>query len=226
VKTARRKFYVALAPDGTRRSFGTWDECRKYRDANPGTRVQSVDTLEKAKQLVAGGVVLEAGHYAFTDGNALGGVGIVLLRSDGGDALDVQEVSTNVHEVFAAGTVPPLATPEMVSAALTSIHQILAELAAFYRALTLAPAGVPLTVVHDFIGVREWMKDRWRTKDAYTAAVVGACKNAASDRRLNLRFRHQRGHQSTWAGRDDYARWNARADELASQGAVDSNHAG
>jgi hypothetical protein len=78
---ASERFYIAVTPDGRRRQFDTWDDCRAFRDSVPGTRVQAVDSREKAKEMLAGGVLLEPGTYAFTDGNALGGVGIVLLVS-------------------------------------------------------------------------------------------------------------------------------------------------
>ena len=32
---------------------------------------------------------------------------------------------------------------------------------------------------------------------------------------LRVRFRHQRGHESTFAGRNDFAAYNALADKLA-----------
>jgi hypothetical protein len=35
-----------------------------------------------------------------------------------------------------------------------------------------------------------------------------------------VRFRHQRGHESTFAGRNDFARYNARADKLATEAAL------
>lgn len=36
---------------------------------------------------------------------------------------------------------------------------------------------------------------------------------------LIVAYRHQRGHQSTCAGRDDFAYWNGRADKAATQAA-------
>jgi hypothetical protein len=48
---------------------------------------------------------------------------------------------------------------------------------------------------------------------------VAACTALAASRRLALAFRHQRGHQSSWAGRDDFAHFNARADALATEAA-------
>jgi hypothetical protein len=41
-----------------------------------------------------------------------------------------------------------------------------------------------------------------------------------ADRGLDVTYRHQPAHRSIWAGRDDYALWNGRADELADQGAA------
>jgi ribonuclease HI len=97
---------------------------------------------------------------------------------------------------------------------------VLAELAALYLALRLVPAGGAVTIVHDYEGVGAWMTGRWKTKDPLVAEVVAACKALAASRRLTLAFQHQRGHQSTWAGRDDLAHFNARADALAADAAA------
>ena len=72
----------------------------------------------------------------------------------------------------------------------------------------------------DYEGVGAWMTGRWRTKDPLVADIVAACKTLAASRRLTLTFLHQRGHQSSWAGRDDFAHFNARADALASEAAT------
>lgn len=47
------------------------------------------------------------------------------------------------------------------------------------------------------------------------AEVVGACRNLPA-RALRAQFRHQRGHESTFAGRNDFATCTACADQLAS----------
>ena len=75
------------------------------------------------------------------------------------------------------------------------------------------------SVVHDYEGVGAWMTGRWKTKDVLVAEIVAACTALAASRRLTLAFRHQRGHQSSWAGRDDFAHFNARADALATEAA-------
>jgi hypothetical protein len=49
---------------------------------------------------------------------------------------------------------------------------------------------------------------------------VAACRALVQAKRLHLRFRHQRGHESTFAGRNDFAAYNARADQLATDAAL------
>jgi hypothetical protein len=57
------------------------------------------------------GVLLKRGAHAFTDGNALGGVGIVILESEPIGVWIDHEVATNVF-VFPAGRVnQPTAEP-------------------------------------------------------------------------------------------------------------------
>jgi hypothetical protein len=58
---------------------------------------------------------------------------------------------------------------------------------------------------------------RWKPQDKTVTSVVAACKARVKDRRLKVSYRHQRGHQSSWTGRDDYAMWNGRADALATR---------
>jgi hypothetical protein len=65
--------------------------------------------------------------------------------------------------------------------------------------------------------VGAWMEGRWRAKDPIVAEVIAACKAIVATRKLRVTFRHQRGHQSSWAARDDFAHFNARADALATE---------
>src|SRR5207249_5059897 len=96
----------------------------------------------------------------------------------------------------------------------------IAELGGLYAALRLAPPRTALTVVHDYEGVGAWMEGRWQTKDPVVADIVAACRTLVTERGLAVTFRHQRGHESTFAGRNDFAAYNARADALATQAAM------
>jgi hypothetical protein len=72
------KVYIVSEPHSTRGIYDTWSECQGAVSGVPGARYQSVATREKAEAMLEGrGVVLPPGMYAFTDGNAKGGVGIV-----------------------------------------------------------------------------------------------------------------------------------------------------
>jgi len=51
--------------------------------------------------------------------------------------------------------------------------------------------------------------------------IVAACRALIGRRRLAVRFRRQRGHAASWAGRDDFAHFNARADALATEAAAE-----
>jgi hypothetical protein len=166
------------------------------------------------------GAALAPGLYAFVDGNHLGGVGVVLVDAGGEEPTVVDALGMTVRDVFMGGGVASLAAPKAIATALIRLRNILAELAALYLALRIGPEGAALTVVHDYEGVGAWMTGRWKTKDPLVAEIVAACTALASARRLTLTFRHQRGHQSSWAGRDDFAHFNARADALATEAAT------
>jgi len=214
------KVYVVTAPERIRGVYETWPACEAAVKGVPGARYQAVASRAQAEAMLRGeGTALTPGLYAFVDGNHLGGVGVVLVDASGEAPEVVEEIGMTVTQVFAGGGVPPLATPGAIATALARLRNVLAELAALYLALRLVPEGGAVTVVHDYEGVGAWMTGRWKTKDPLVAEVVAACKALASSRRLTLAFQHQRGHQSTWAGRDDLAHFNARADALASDAA-------
>jgi hypothetical protein len=52
------------------------------------------------------------------------------------------------------------------------------------------------------------------------ARVGTACRDRARAHDLAVSFRRQRGHAASWAGRNDFARYNARADALATEAAL------
>jgi ribonuclease H-related protein len=214
------KVYVVTAPDSVRGIYDTWAACRAAVTGVPGARYQAVASRDRAEAMLRGdGVTLGSGTYAFVDGNHEGGVGVVVVENAADGSHVVEEVGTTVDEVFRDGDVPGLDSSAATREALSRLRNVLAELAALYRALADAPAGRPITIVHDYEGVGAWIEGRWKAKDPIVAAVVAACRSLIADRRLAVSFQHQRGHQSTWAGRDDFARYNARADRLATDAA-------
>ena len=58
----------------------------------------------------------------------------------------------------------------------------------------------------------------WKANEPVVKAIVVACKSLVKDKRLRLGFKWQKGRTSSWAGRHDLARFNGRADELATLG--------
>jgi ribonuclease HI len=215
------KVYVVTAPEQIRGVYESWPACEAVVKGVKGARYQAVASRAQAEAMLRGeGASLAPGLYAFVDGNHLGGVGVVLVESTGDEPVVVEALGLTVREVFTGGAVASLAQPQAIAAALLRLRNILAELAALYLALRMTPEGASLTVVHDYEGVGAWMTDRWKTKDPLVAEIVAACHGLASARRLTLSFRHQRGHQSSWAGRDDFAHFNARADALATEAAT------
>ena len=212
------RVYVVTAPDRIRGVYDTWPACEAAVKGVRGARFQAVSTRAQADAMLRGeAATLAPGLYAFVDGNHLGGVGTVIVDAKGDEPTVVEELGMTVTEVFTGGAVASLAQPTAIEDALARLRNVLAELAALYLALRLVPEGSAVTIVHDYEGVGAWMDGRWKTKDPLVAEVVGASKALASARRLSLSFRHQRGHQSSWAGRDDFAHFNSRADALATE---------
>ncbi len=216
------KVYVVTEPASIRGIYATWAECRAAIAGVPGARFQAVESRERAEAILRGEpVVLPPGRWAFVDGNHFGGIGVVLVEQAeaGGEPRVLREVATTVYEVYRDAGIPSLDTRAKITAAVDRLRNVLAELGALYAALGLAPPGAALTVVHDYEGVGAWMEGRWKAKDPVVAEIVAACRARASARRLTVAFRRQRGHASTWAGRDDFAAFNARADALATRAA-------
>jgi ribonuclease H-related protein len=214
------KVYVVTHPPAIRGVYETWAACEAAVRGVRGARYQAVAGRAEAEAMLSGeGRALGPGRWAFVDGNHAGGVGVVLVEQHAGGGRDVREVATTVADVFARAGVPALADRAAVMRELARLRNVLAELAGLRAALELVVPGSPVTVVHDYEGVGAWVEGRWRAKDVVVREIVDACRALAHDRRLAVSFMHQPGHRSTWAGRDDFAAFNARADALAAAAA-------
>ena len=215
----RTKVYVVTEPPQIRGIYATWRECETAVKGVRGARFQAVATREQAEAMLRGeGTALTPGLWAFVDGNHLGGVGVVIAEKIGDEEESVVEQGGfTVAEVLAGAGIALLSSKKAISDALGRLRNILAELAALYLALTLVPEGATVTVVHDYEGIGAWMEERWKTKDPVVAEIVGACRALIERRHLRVAYRHQRGHQAAWVGRDDFAHYNAKADVLATE---------
>jgi len=215
------KVYVVTEPERIRGIYESWPDCAAAVRGVSGARYQAVASRAQAEAMLRGEATeLPPGRYAFVDGNHLGGVGVVIVdRPPGGEPEVVEALGLTVYQVFAGAGVPSLSTRTAVTAALNRLRNVLAELAGLHLALRLLPEGAPATIVHDYEGVGAWLEGRWRAKDPLVAEIVAACRDLITRRRLTLSFRHQRGHSAAWAGRDDFALFNARADALATEAA-------
>jgi hypothetical protein len=216
------KVYVVTAPQRIRGIYASWPECAAAVRGVPGARFQAVARRELAEAMLRGeGAELPPGLHGFVDGNHLGGVGVVLVeRTREGETVVLEELGMTAVQVFLGAGVPSLDSEAAIRGALARLRNVLTELGALHLLLRLVPEGATLTVVHDYEGVGAWMEGRWKTKDPLVTEIVGACLALVRDRRLTVAFRHQRGHQSTWAGQDDFAHFNARADALATAAAA------
>ena len=215
-------YFVVTEPESIRGIYDTWDECKSKVDGVAGAKYQKVQDLQQARAMLEGkGVVLGPGLHVFTDGNDKGGVGVVVVwksEDEGSAPTVVTEIATSVGQVFYGGVIPQLGTDEDVQAALAKSRNVLAELGGLYLALWQAPSKGKLTIVHDYEGVSAWLEGRWSAKDPVVKAIVTACRGLVTAKDLELKFIWQRGHTSSWAGRHDLARFNQRADELATRG--------
>jgi hypothetical protein len=214
--------YVVTAPEAARGIYETWPECQAAVRGKKGAKFMKVaDRAEAELILTGGGVVLAPGLYAFTDGNHYGGVGIVIVRGRDDPAEEpetLQEVATTVYAVFEGAGIRGLASAAEIQRELEARRNILAEMAGLYGALQLLPDGAAATAVYDYEGVGAFMEGRWKPSDEAIGAVVQASHKAIRRKGLAIAYLRQAGHRSNWAGRHDFARFNGRADELATAG--------
>jgi ribonuclease HI len=136
------------------------------------------------------------------------------------DDLEIlEQLSTNVYEVLDD---LELEEGETIKAGLSRTKNILSEMTALYLAVAKIRGSSAVTVVHDYVGVSDWIEGRSkRARDPLLRWVIERTKDLIAERDLTLTFRHQKGHRSDWAGRHDYARLNRLADDLATRGARD-----
>lgn len=218
----KKKLYVVTEPPQIRGIYSTWAECEAKVRGVGGTRFQAVANRAQAEAMLRGtGTALTPGLWAFVDGNHLGGVGVVIVeKKDDEQETVLEQGGFTVVEVLSGAGIPLLDTKKAISDALGRLRNVLSELTALYLALTLVPEGAAVTIVHDYEGVGAWMEGRWKARDAVVAALTAACRALVEARRLRVSYRHQRGHQASWAGRDDFAHYNAKADALATEGSA------
>ena len=215
----KKKLYVVTEPPRIRGIYASWPACEAAVKGVHGARFQAVANREQAEAMLRGeATALTPGLWAFVDGNHLGGVGVVIVEKKHDEQESgLEQGGFTVVEVLAGAGIPGLESTKAISAALGRLRNILAELAALYLALKLVPEGAAATIVHDYEGVGAWMEGRWKARDAVVAALTAACRALVEARRLRVSYRHQRGHQASWAGRDDFAHYNAKADALATE---------
>lgn len=211
--------YVIVLPQSVAGVYATWNECLAVLEGVKGERrCMEVSSWKEGENILAGrGVRLDPGLYAFTDGNALGGVGLVLVEMHTDDNLEILlEVPT---DVFAVLSELELEVGETVDGGLLRTKNILSEMAALYLAVASLRVGAAATVVHDYVGVSDWIEGKAKqANDPLLRWVIARTKDLIAEKALVLRFRHQKSHRSDWAGRHDYARLNRQADDLATQG--------
>jgi hypothetical protein len=215
------RLYVVTHPESIRGVYASWPACRAAVAGVAGARYQAVASRAEAEAMLSGeGIRLPPGTYAFVDGNHWGGIGVVLVEASANGPRVVAEIGSSVYAAFRDAGIPGLETRPRITAAIDRLRNIVAELGALYAALRRVGPGTALTVVHDYEGVGAWMEGRWKTRDPLVTALVAACRALVAERRLAVSFRRQRGHQSTVAGRHDFAAFNARADALATEGGL------
>lgn len=88
-----------------------------------------------------------------------------------------------------------------------------------FERLRQLPERSTATIVHDWVGVADWLEERVRrSKDPVISQIVSVAVSLRREKGLRLDFHRQPGHRSAWAGRHDFAAFNKLADELADEG--------
>jgi hypothetical protein len=144
--------------------------------------------------------------YAFIDGNACGGIGVVFVKRAPDGQTTTHDLSTTVQAVLA-----PRVDPQTVSDALTQLRTVLAELTACYQALTFIHPHTALTIVHNHPNIPQWITESWRMPtNRLLVQLRDACQELIRSKSLTVQFLHH-------PGRHAYAEFTAKADALATQ---------
>jgi hypothetical protein len=171
------------------------------------------------------GVVLSPGLHAFTDGNAPGGVGLVLVEGPRDDDDPPRtEIATSVREIFLRSGREGLDTEADMENLLSHGASAVAEMAAVYRALSEVSPGAEVTIVSDYDGVAKLMGGVAKPKKPFMKQLVAASLALAREKGLRARYVHHPGHRSSWCGRHDLALFNQCADALATEGSGGPPH--
>jgi ribonuclease HI len=209
-------------PVSIRGVYDDWPSCLAAITGSTGPKQMKVSSREEADAILSGkGVVLAPGLYAFTDGNSSGGVGVAIVQMGDDERAKPQaleKVATSVTQVFRGAAMAELESDLVVNDARERLSMHLAEIAAVYVAVSKLPSGTDATIVYDRKAVGAVMEGQSQERDPATRAIVSRSKQVAEDKQLHLSFKFQPGHGSEWAGRHDYAKYNALADELAQEG--------
>ncbi len=219
------KLYVVTEPTSIRGVYNSWEECERAVSGVRGAIYQSVSSRMEAEALLDGkALILPEGVYAFVDGNHLGGVGIVFVKQRRVGPPIVKQLSTSVQTIFEETKPRVLDSPKAIDEALARLRNVLAEIAGLFKALDHIAPKTELTIVYDYEGVGAWLSDRWKARDQLVAKIISACRHLITQKSLILHFRHQPGHHSSHAGRNDFASYNAMADSLATKGIGNSGN--
>jgi ribonuclease HI len=218
------KLYVVIAPSHIRGVFESWKACEAAVSSVGGAIYQAVSSREEAEAILSGrGIRLPPGVYAFTDGNHLGGVGVVFVMQRATGSV-IKQLSTDVHNIFSEMKPRLLPTPRAVDEALSRLRNVLSEVMGLYKALDHIAPATELSVVYDYEGVASWLFGKWKAKDPLVAEIVSTCRDTVDRKSLVLHYVHQQGHHSSYAARNDFAFYNNMADSLAKSGVGTQAH--
>jgi hypothetical protein len=217
--------YVVTAPPDVRGIYDAWETVDRLQRGRNICQML-VWGREGAKAILNGpGVVLGPGLHGFTDGNAPGGVGVVLVdgpRDDDDPA--VAEIATSVREIFLRSGREGLDTEADMENLLSHGASAVAEMAAVYRALSEVSPGAEVTIVSDYDGVAKLMGGVAKPKKPFMKQLVAASLALAREKGLRARYVHHPGHRSSSCGRHDLALFNQCADALATEGSGGPPH--
>lgn len=126
-----------------------------------------VSSEQEGWDVLNGGIRLAPGLYAFTDANAVGGVGVVIVRMPGGETSEPvilePKCSSSVVRILERTPIAGVTHVQVVDA-VRRLRNILAEMVALFEALNQLTAhqdvapGSQITLVHDYFGVSAWMQ--------------------------------------------------------------------
>lgn len=200
----KKNFYAVVEGNPTG-IFTSWDECKKAVNGYPNAIYKGFKTIDEAKDFL-----INRGTLPKTEPN---GENTIHLYTDGSYNPETQIAgyagvfvfqNEIVHTIN--GSIYDINGSRNVAGEIKAVEESLKEL---LTGAILFDEETNLIIHHDYLGVGNWITNKWRTNTIETVTYKETVSNIIDElpSSLNISFEHVKGHSGN--------KFNDKADELA-----------